>query len=113
MYKQVIVVRTDLKMKPGKIAAQVAHASVSVLDKADKKIIELWKKEGQKKIVVKAGSLEELAEIKEACEKLKLPVAIIKDAGMTQIKPGTTTALAIGPEKEDKIDKVTGKMKIL
>lgn len=113
MYKQVIIIRTDLKMKPGKIAAQSAHASVAAIDKVDKKIVSVWKKEGQKKIVLKVATLEELMNIKEKCGKLKIPSAIITDAGLTEVNPGTITALAIGPDSEEKINKITGKLKIL
>lgn len=113
MYKQVIVIRSDLKISKGKIAVQVAHASVSVLDKINKKILDAWKKSGQKKIVVKAGSLEELKDIENKSRKLGIPSSLIADAGLTEVEPGTVTALAIGPDDEEKINKVTGKLKML
>jgi peptidyl-tRNA hydrolase, PTH2 family len=112
-YKQVIVIRSDLKMSRGKTAAQAAHASISAAEQVDKKVLDAWKKSGQKKIVLKVAGLEEMAKIKEVCEKAKIPSAIISDAGMTELEPGTITALGIGPEKEEKIDKVTGHLKIL
>ena len=52
-YKQVILVREDLKLPKGKLASQCSHASVDATLKSDKKIIDLWKKEGAKKIVLK------------------------------------------------------------
>ena len=112
MYKQVIVINSDIKISKGKAAAQSAHAAVSALHKADNKIINKWKDEGQKKIVVKA-SLDQMLGAQEKCKKLKLPFALIKDAGRTEIAEGTITALGIGPDEEDKIDKVTGSMKLL
>ena len=103
MYKQVIVIRSDLEMSTGKIAAQCAHASVSSLDNADKKILAAWKKEGQKKVVVQARHEKELFELKAKCGKLRIPCSLVIDAGLTELIPGTATALAIGPDKEDKI----------
>lgn len=113
MYKQVIVVRKDLKMSPGKTASQVAHASVSAIDNAEKGVVEKWKKEGQKKIVLKVEDLKELIIIKNLCRKMRMPYAVVSDAGHTELKPGTITALAIGPDKEENIDKLTGNLKIL
>lgn len=112
MYKQVIVVNSDIKLSKGKTAAQCAHAAVSALHKADSKTTNKWKDDGQKKIVVKA-SLEQIFSAQEKCKKLKLPNAIIRDAGRTEVAEGTVTALGIGPESEEKIDKVTGSMKLL
>ena len=102
MYKQVILVRSDLKMGKCKIAAQTAHASVSALDKAGTAIVNDWKNEGQKKVVLKISSLNELIKIKNSCDKSKIPNALISDAGFTQLDPGTITALAIGPKKRIK-----------
>lgn len=113
VFKQVIVVRTDLKMSRGKIAAQSAHAAVSVIEKVDKKILASWKREGQKKVVVKVKSEEELSGLKAKCETLKLPCSLVIDAGLTELKPGTSTVLAIGPDNEGKINKATGSLALL
>ena len=113
MYKQAIVIRSDLKMGKGKMAAQAAHASVEAISKADEKNLEAWKKTGQKKVVLKVGSEKDLITLKEKCKKEKIPCALISDAGHTQLEPGTTTALGIGPDKEEKIDKITGKLKLM
>ena len=111
MYKQVIVVRKDLKMSPGKVAAQVAHASVESWKKADKKIKEAWEKEGAKKVVLEVQSEEELLELKRKSKNL--PTALIRDAGVTEVPPGTVTCLGIGPASEEEIDKLTGHLKLL
>jgi len=111
--KQVILVRTDLDMSIGKVAAQCAHGSLSAMRKADKNIITKWEKEGEKKVVLKVSSLDELLEIKKKCDELKIPNALISDAGKTELEPGTITVLGIGPDYSDKIDKVTGNLKML
>lgn len=111
MLKQVIVIRKDLKLGKGKIAAQSAHAAILASDKS--KFKKEWKKEGQKKVVVFCQNLQELLSLCEAAENHELPTAIVKDAGLTQIEKGTITCIGIGPDMEDKINQVTGKLKLL
>jgi len=111
--KQAIVVRTDLKMGKGKIATQCAHASIGAFLKAKKTEREKWLAEGMKKIVLKVSSEKELSAIFKRAKRAKLPSVIINDAGLTQLKPGTATAVGIGPSDDEKIDKVTGKLKLL
>jgi len=113
MYKQVIAIRIDLKMSKGKTAAQAAHASLSAMEKVDKKIAAAWKKEGQKKVVLEIKDLAELMSIRKKCDKEKIPNVLVADAGLTELPAGTVTALAIGPEKEEKIDKMTGHLPLL
>ncbi|MHA1595949.1 MAG: peptidyl-tRNA hydrolase Pth2 [Candidatus Baldrarchaeia archaeon] len=115
-YKQVIVVRTDIKMSKGKLAAQVAHASVTAAEVARIRYHEWWNAwflQGQKKVVLKVKSLDELIKIKEEAEREKLPVAMIQDRGLTELPPGTITALGIGPAPSERIDKITGPLPLL
>lgn len=111
--KQAILVRTDLKMGKGKIASQVAHASLEAYKKANKRKIKKWEKEGCKKIVLKVSSLKELLKFKKMADELKIPNAVIADSGLTQVKKGEITALALGPDEEEKIDKITKNLKLL
>ena len=113
MYKQVIVIRSDLKMSKGKVAAQASHAAVDSSHKADKKILAAWKKEGQKKVILKVSSETDLLVLVEKCQKLKINYSLISDAGRTEVEPGTITALGIGPDTEEKINKVTGSLPLL
>ena len=110
--KQAIVVRTDLGMGKGKIAAQASHASVQVLERADEKVVEEWKGEGMKKIVLKISGKKELLELFQTVKKL-FPTALIKDAGLTQITPGEPTCFAVGPAEEIELNKFLGKLKLL
>jgi PTH2 family peptidyl-tRNA hydrolase len=113
--KQVIVVRTDLEMGKGKIAAQVGHACVLGAEHVRKSHPE-WFEEwwyGQEKVVVKVSGIKELQEVKRHAIDLNLPWSEVSDAGHTQLAPGTTTCISIGPAPENLIDKVTGDLKLL
>ena len=111
--KQVILVREDLNLPKGKMAAQCAHASVDAVAKSDKKMIAEWKKQGAKKIVLKISDEKELFKYRSMLEDGGIKVALIKDAGHTVVEPGTVTCLGVGPDSEDKIDKITGKLKMV
>lgn len=113
MYKQVIVVRSDLKLDKGKLAVQVAHASLDSYKKSPPGIREPWESEGSKKVVAQVDSLKELLDLQKKARLLGLPFSLIRDAGRTHLKPGTITCLGIGPASEEAIDKVTGRLKIL
>ena len=110
--KQVIVVRSDLRMSKGKLAAQVAHASLSSSQNANKRMIKEWQKRGQKKVILEAG-MKQIMELEKKCKKLKIPSSLITDAGSTELLPGTVTCLGIGPDEDYKIDKVTGSLPLL
>lgn len=111
--KQVIVVRKDLKWSKGKLAAHVAHASLEAALSADKKLLDEWRKSGAKKVVLKVNNLDELKEIEKKLKKEKIKYVKISDAGLTQLKKGTVTCLGIGPIEEDRIDRITGNLKLL
>jgi PTH2 family peptidyl-tRNA hydrolase len=111
--KQVIVVRMDIGMGEGKLAAQVSHASLSAYEDTDRRTRNAWKGSGQKKVVVKANSERELFELADIAERKGLPNAIIRDAGHTQLESGTVTTLAVGPGDDDLVDQVTGDLPLL
>jgi len=115
-YKQAIVIRTDLKMGKGKIAAQASHAAVSAAEEARKHRSDwwgAWLDEGQRKVVVKVKSEAELLELKQQAGRMRLPFALIYDRGLTQLPPDTLTCLGIGPAPSGEIDKITGKLPLL
>jgi PTH2 family peptidyl-tRNA hydrolase len=106
--KQAIVARTDIGMGRGKLAAQVAHASLSAYEDTDSPTRTKWKGSGQTKVVLKVDSERTLFELADRAERDGLPHAIIRDAGRTQLDPGTVTALAVGPGHDESVDRVTG-----
>jgi len=64
-------------------------------------------------VVVKIQGEKELYALYEDAKGMSLPCFIVNDAGLTQLPPGTTTALAIGPAPEDRVDRVTGELGLL
>lgn len=114
--KQVIVVRKDLRMGVGKIAAQVGHACVLGAERVRRSRsdwYEQWEMYGQEKVVLKVSSLTELQRVKREAIFMGLPYAEVIDAGHTQIEPGTPTCISIGPAPEEDIDKITKHLKLL
>ena len=115
-YKLVVVVREDIDLSKGKMAVQVAHAAVTAAleaKAAHPKWFHAWIDEGQKKVVVRARDLEELRDLKRKAAALKLPTALIEDAGLTELPPGTTTCLGVGPGPNHLVDQVTGPLKLV
>jgi PTH2 family peptidyl-tRNA hydrolase len=114
--KMVVAVRKDLKLSPGKMAAQVAHAAVNCALTCKKKRsvqFQEWYSEGQKKVVVKVLDLPELFRLKQAAEDAGLITSLIVDAGLTELPPGTTTCLGIGPAPNEEVDRITGHLGLM
>ncbi|XP_054430844.1 peptidyl-tRNA hydrolase 2, mitochondrial [Pteronotus mesoamericanus] len=114
-YKMILVVRNDLKMGKGKVAAQCSHAAVSAykqIQKRNPELLKEWEYCGQPKVVVKAPDEDTLIALMTHAKMLGLTVSLIQDAGRTQIAPGSQTVLGIGPGPADLIDKVTGHLKL-
>ena len=112
-YKQVILVRQDLKLPKGKLAAQAAHASVDAVLKSDSELVKAWRAEGMAKIVLKVKDEKELIKYFQLAKDEGLTASLITDAGRTVIAPGTKTCVGIGPDEEEKIDAVTGELSLL
>src|SRR3989338_2821358 len=111
--KQAIILNASLKMGKGKAAAQASHASVQAFLETKEDIRNEWLESGMEKVVLKVSSEKELLLLYEKAKRKKLPCALIRDAGHTQIPAGSITALAIGPDEEEKIDEITGELKLL
>ena len=111
VYKMVIVARKDLSLSHGKLAAQVSHGAVesALRTKADKsKWFASWRREGQKKVVLKVNSEEELLDLQLLANNEKVPHYLVIDAGHTEIPAGTITCIGIGPAPENIMNKITG-----
>ena len=106
------MVREDLDMSKGKMIAQACHASLKAYRKAGSDQREDWESHGEKKIVLSVDE-SQLVERFQQAKSSGLPAGLVKDAGKTEIKPGTKTAAAIGPAEETEIDSVTGDLKLI
>ena len=131
MIKQVIVIRKDLGMRKGKMAAQAAHASMEAMRKIvdiygeaecsrsvamaaeDSDILRKWLDEGMTKIVVGARSLDELIQLHYGAFYSCLPCGLIRDLGRTEFGEQTLTALGIGPDHATEIDALTRDLPLL
>ena len=113
MYKQVIVVRDDLNISVGKMIAQACHASLGAWEESDSKTRKKWEREGGKKVVLRAESAEVMLEMQKKVKRMKISNFLVRDAGLTEIPPGTITALGIGPDEDKKVDKITGSFPLL
>ncbi len=115
-YKLVVVVRTDIGISKGKMAAQVAHAAVNCAFKSkssDKSTFKNWFDEGQKKVVVKGQNESTLRDLQQHAREVGLVSSLVSDAGLTEVPPGTVTCLGIGPASDTEIDLITGDYTLL
>ncbi|MFB6103497.1 MAG: peptidyl-tRNA hydrolase Pth2 [Halobacteriaceae archaeon] len=110
--KQAIVARADLGMGAGKLAAQVAHAALNAAEDAGPDTRREWRTAGQTKVVLKAEDEATVLSLAEAARRAGLPVAVVRDAGRTQLDPGTVTAVGIGPGPDEEIDRITGELSL-
>lgn len=127
--KQVIVMRTDLNMRKGKMVAQGAHASMMFMtiylkdqDNPDNHLRSIvfsdvqkeWLEGSFKKICVGATSEEELLAVYDKAFEAGLVVYKCIDSGLTEFNgQPTLTCIAIGPDYAEKIDNITGELKLL
>jgi peptidyl-tRNA hydrolase len=111
--KQVVVVNEALKLPRGKLAAQVAHASVAALLEATSDARRRWVEDGMPKVVLHCESEQELLQLEAAAEDAGLPNALIRDAGHTVVAAGTVTCLGIGPTSIAAIDALTGELRLV
>lgn len=124
-HKQVIVLRKDLNMRKGKMVAQGAHASLRAIlmlghQEGGNFVVPLdprlepWLLGRFKKICVSVNSEAELLGLHDAARSAGLISALIQDAGLTEFgNVPTYTALAVGPDREDRVDAITGGLSLL
>ncbi|KAJ2848632.1 hypothetical protein IWW36_003182 [Coemansia brasiliensis] len=113
--KLVLVIRTDLGMSKGKVAAQCSHATLACYKEARKRAAELvrqWEVMGQTKVTLKCSSEEEMVQMERKARNCGLIAQSICDAGRTQIAAGSRTVLGIGPGPASLVNKVSGHLQL-
>ena len=114
--KMVFVINHELKMGKGKIAAQVGHAAVKATLKSGElrpELLDAWLSNGQKQLCVKAVDAPHIEQIENQAKQVNVLTSKIHDAGHTQIPAGSLTVLALGPDEDEKLDNLTGELKLL
>jgi len=122
-YKQAIVVRADLKMSQAKFGVEIAHASVGAIYQTLANPIEIsaylsketlsgWFSEGFRKIILKVPSDKEILQLERKCKDLHIPHFVVYDFGLTELEPNTLTCIGIGPDLNENVDKVTGRLRL-
>lgn len=116
--KQIIVIRKDLNMRKGKMIAQGAHASMAPILEAYRnnsftKATTEWLSTRFTKICVYVNSEQELLDVYQKAKDAGIQCALIKDAGLTEFKEPTHTAVGIGPAYPEEIDPITGNLPLL
>eukprot|EP00096_Caligus_rogercresseyi_P007610 TRINITY_DN25553_c0_g1_i1.p1 TRINITY_DN25553_c0_g1~~TRINITY_DN25553_c0_g1_i1.p1 ORF type:complete len:199 (+),score=27.89 TRINITY_DN25553_c0_g1_i1:186-782(+) len=118
-FKMVFVINDSLGMSPGKIAAQVGHATLGLyrtIKTSEQKFscedLTYWEESYERMIVLRGDTTEELLELIQKAKSLNLPYHLVEDAGFTQVNAGSQTVLSIFGE-DSEVNKVTGKLKLL
>jgi PTH2 family peptidyl-tRNA hydrolase len=132
--KQYIIVRTDLPMNAGKLAAQAGHAVMKVFfDKFEHtKVVDKvgenpedvflfrpseeekqWIKGKFTKITKKVKNESQLLKVYEQAKAAKLNVSLVKDAGLYGLEGENYTCIAIGPNYVEDCEPVVGKLRLL
>lgn len=110
--KQVIVINSGLELSKGKWMAQAGHAAVQGAWKVFEKkpeVFEKWRSEGQKKVVLQTDE-EGLSKIKEKAGRVGAPFVEVRDAGLTEVEPGTLTCVCLGPGEGEALNKIVGSL---
>jgi PTH2 family peptidyl-tRNA hydrolase len=111
-----IMLRVDLGMSAGKMIVQACHAAVEASDETKRqnhKTWRNWKNGGGKKVALECESLEELDKLENKAKDLGLQAIRVQDAGYTELPPGSVTCLAIGRDREEQVDLVTGNLPLI
>ena len=115
-YKMLFIVNGSLSMSSGKIAAQVAHCAIDLYQKIVERrmmAINFWNISGQRKIVVRGDSTEDLIDIeRRAATNKSIVTSITQDSGRTEVARGSITCVGLFGTN-DQLDPVTGHLKLL
>lgn len=116
--KLVCLVRQDLGMGVGKVAAQVAHGVMGAVRATARReggesLLQVWEAGGEAVIVLAVADHAALESLLADAAAKGLATHCVADAGRTEVAAGSETVGTVGPDHVDKIDAVTGKLPLL
>lgn len=107
-------------LRKGKMIAQACHASIAFLTRRlqnNEPLSEVqkeWLNNSFTKICVGVDTEEELLEIAEKAKSMNVECHVITDNGTTEFNGiPTKTCLALGPDKAEILDQISGHLKLL
>lgn len=110
--KMVLVVRSDLGMSAGKVAAQCVHGALGAVRVAEPSKVRAWELGGESTICLRCDNADEMNNLRSRTAEACIPCYIVCDAGRTEVSTGSQTVLAIGPESISRIDEITKYLKL-
>ncbi|KAM3164442.1 Aminoacyl-tRNA hydrolase [Lachancea thermotolerans] len=119
--RMALVIRQDLGMQKGKVAAQCCHAALACYrliatdpsrESYNLPLTERWLSHGQAKITLKCPDKETMDELFAKALSLGVNSYVVHDAGRTQIAAGSATVLGLGPAPKAVLDQITGELKL-
>jgi len=76
--------------------------------------VEMWEDaSGSAKIVLSVKNEVDIINIRNKADQMNVPNYLVRDAGRTEVEPGSITVCAIGPGRNSEIDKITGHLELL
>lgn len=106
--------RSDLNLSSGKLAVQCAHAAVESLQRAKRthsRMVQRWKESSSRKVCLAIDNENELEHFLTLVQEASLPFALVRDAGLTEVAPGTATVLGVGPGPRHIMDSLFRELK--
>lgn len=111
----VIIDALSFRRVNNKVAAQCCHGALGAVRSQDNRggAVSLWESRGEATIVLQCDGLSRLKTLRDAAVESGLPTFTVTDAGRTEVSPGEITVLAIGPASNERIDAITGHLRLL
>mmetsp|Transcript_30072 Transcript_30072/g.70093 ORF Transcript_30072/g.70093 Transcript_30072/m.70093 type:complete len:324 (+) Transcript_30072:138-1109(+) len=111
-FKLAVAVRKDLGMSSGKLAAQVGHAVHQAMTEGKRAKLKAWDDDGGMIVVLQVAGQAELKQLKTSAKRAGLAWTVVEDEGLTEVESGASTTIAIGPDESEKVNVVTGHLRL-
>jgi peptidyl-tRNA hydrolase len=111
--KQVIVVNEALGLPQGRLATEVAHASIAAFLAASPEAQRQWLDEGMPKVVLRCDSEAQVVGLHSVADRAGLPAQLVRDDGRTAAPKGGVTCLGLGPADNARLETITGNLRVV